>query len=237
MSTNPNMRIWDMVARPPADALKKISGGRLSGMSDVNPQHRYQAMTEVFGVCGFGWKFTIDRLWTEPGPDGNVFAFACVSVYVKLDGEWSDAIPGQGGNFLVEKEARGLHASDEGFKMAITDALGTAMKMLGVAADVYRGRWDGSKYRDSAPPAATPPANTPPAKPAFVWSTASSADRKAYILQRVAAIKQMADPVQSVEQLKNIVNKLKPNDLSPEDQAAVIDVIVKAEQDILAENS
>ena len=30
--------------------------------------------------------------------------------------------------------------------MATTDALGVAMKHLGVAADVYMGLWDGSKY-------------------------------------------------------------------------------------------
>jgi hypothetical protein len=32
--------------------------------------------------------------------------------------------------------------------MSITDALGTAMKMLGVAAKIYEGLYDGSKYRD-----------------------------------------------------------------------------------------
>jgi len=30
--------------------------------------------------------------------------------------------------------------------MAVTDALSVALKMLGVAADIYLGRWDGSKY-------------------------------------------------------------------------------------------
>ena len=38
--------------------------------------------------------------------------------------------------------------NDEGYKMAITDALGTAMKVIGVAADIYRGNFDGSKYRE-----------------------------------------------------------------------------------------
>ena len=32
--------------------------------------------------------------------------------------------------------------------MAVTDAIGTAMKMIGVAADIYFGKWDGSKYKD-----------------------------------------------------------------------------------------
>ena len=32
--------------------------------------------------------------------------------------------------------------------MAITDALSVAMKMIGVAADIYAGRWDGSRYNE-----------------------------------------------------------------------------------------
>ena len=36
--------------------------------------------------------------------------------------------------------------------MAVTDAFSTALKMLGVAADIYAGRWDGSKYKESLPP-------------------------------------------------------------------------------------
>ena len=49
---------------------------------------------------------------------------------------------------LIQKESSGLYSNDEGYKMAVTDALGTAMKMLGVAAEVYLGNFDGSKYRE-----------------------------------------------------------------------------------------
>lgn len=140
------------LSQPPAWALKKIQGGRLTGMTDINPQWRIQAMTEAYGLCGVGWKFEVVAKWTEPGPEGQVFVFADVHLYVKVDGEWSDPIPGNGGNKLVEKESRGLHANDEAFKMAITDALSTAMKMIGVAADIYAGMWDGTKYKRGAEP-------------------------------------------------------------------------------------
>ena len=144
-----SMGIWNAVCRPPATALKKIEAGRLRGKSDINPQWRYEAMTQLFGPCGAGWKYTIDRLWREEASDAQVFAFAQVSVCFKVDPEvWSEPIQGVGGSMLVAKESSGLHSSDEGYKMAITDALGTAMKMLGVAADVYAGKWDGSKYVD-----------------------------------------------------------------------------------------
>lgn len=148
--------IWSKLSRPPAGALKRIEAGRLKGKSDINPQWRYQAMTETFGPCGVGWKFEIVRTWTEPGPESQVFCFAQVHLYIKQLEAWSCPIPGVGGSMLVEKEKAGLHANDEAYKMAVTDALGTAAKMLGVAADVYLGNYDGSKYRAPAAPTEPP---------------------------------------------------------------------------------
>jgi len=148
MNKEKNMEIWNQVAQPPKEALSQIGGGRLRGMTDINPQWRYEALTEVFGVCGFGWRYRIIRVWREDAIDSQVFAFAEVEVQVKLNDEWSEPIPGIGGSMLVTKETKGLYACDEGYKMAITDALSTALKMIGVGADIYAGRWDGSKYSD-----------------------------------------------------------------------------------------
>ena len=144
-----NLEVWNKLNQPPKSALKTIKGGRLSGFTDVNPQWRYQAITEQFGMCGVGWKYTVDRVWMEPASDGQVFAFAEISLQVKQGDTWSERIPGIGGSMLVTKESSGLHSSDEGYKMAITDALSVAMKMLGVAADVYAGLWDGAKYTNA----------------------------------------------------------------------------------------
>lgn len=151
-SENEHTMYWDAVARPPATALKQIRGGRLTGMTDVNPQWRYRAMTETFGPCGDGWKYEITRTWTEPGTEGQVLAFAEVALYWRhgIGVAWCGPIPGIGGSMLVAKEKDGLRTNDEGFKMAVTDALSVAMKMLGVAADIYAGLWDGSKYKEEA---------------------------------------------------------------------------------------
>ncbi len=143
-----NMKFWNAMARPPLDALKTIKGGRLSGMSNISPQWRYKVMTENFGMVGFGWKYTVEKIWTSQGAYDEQFAFASINLYVLVDGVWSDAIPGEGGSMLVAKEKSGLHNSDEAFKMAVTDALGTAMAKLGVAADIYLARFDGSKYNE-----------------------------------------------------------------------------------------
>lgn len=148
-----NTKLWDALNRPPATALKKITGGRLKGMTDINPQWRYRALTEQLGPCGIGWKYTIDELWTVPGSADQVCAFARISLFVKYGEQWSEAVPGVGGSMLITKESGGLHTSDEAFKMAITDALSTACKMLGVAGDIYMGLWDGTKYAGGQEPA------------------------------------------------------------------------------------
>ncbi len=140
--------IWDAVKRPPESALKQIKGGRLTGMTDVNPQWRYRAMTEVFGPCGQGWKYEIARTWTDAGTEGQILAFAEIHLWWNDGEQWQGPIPGIGGSMLVAKERDGLRTNDEAFKMATTDALSVAMKMLGVAADIYAGRWDGTKYKE-----------------------------------------------------------------------------------------
>lgn len=140
------LEIWDKVKQPPKDALKEIRGGRLKGMTDINPQWRLKVMTEIFGPCGTGWRYEIVRLWNELGAGEEKAAFALVDVFYKQGDEWSMAVPGIGGNALVAKESAGPRTNDEAYKMAVTDAISTALKALGVGADIYAGKWDGSKY-------------------------------------------------------------------------------------------
>jgi hypothetical protein len=161
---NPNMRFYDQLRTPPATALKAITGGRLKGMTDINPQWRLEAMTSVFGPVGVGWKFEIVKLWTEPGPNGQVFCFAQVNVFFEYEKDrWSDPVPGLGGDMMIEEEGfddkKHLHANDECYKMAITDALGTAMKVIGVAAEVYAGHMFPTKYSRGTQEPQPAPAN------------------------------------------------------------------------------
>lgn len=134
-----NMSIYNSLCTPPNDALKPISFGNLKGKSDINPQWRYEAITNQFGPCGTGWKFTIDSHWIQPVSTGETMVFVMISFYYKDGDKWSEPIPAYGGDYLVKKDKNGIHGNDEAMKMAVTDALGTAMKMIGVAADVYRG--------------------------------------------------------------------------------------------------
>ncbi len=136
---------WDNLRKVPADALKEITFGKLKGKKDINPQWRYEAMTKEFGPCGIGWKYDIANTWTVP-VEKEVMLFVQINLSIKKDDAWSEPIPAIGGDFLLIVDKNGLHGNDEAYKMATTDALGAAMKMLGVAADVYRGHADDSKY-------------------------------------------------------------------------------------------
>lgn len=148
-----NLKLYERVRSVPENAKKPIKGGRLNGMTDISPMWRIKTLTEEFGPCGFGWKYTLDKQWVELGADGVLMAFCNITLYIKQDGVWSDGIPGTGGASLVAKEKNGLYSDDEAFKKALTDALSVACKAIGMGADVY---WDKDSKYNSAPEAVAP---------------------------------------------------------------------------------
>ena len=139
------MEIWQSLEKTPDEAKKPIEAGRLKGFTDINPCWRMKRLTEVFGPCGIGWKYQICNSYVLPGANEEVAAFVDILLYYKKDGEWSEGVPGLGGSMFVAKESKGLHTSDECFKMALSDAIGTACKALGMSADIYFSK-DRSKY-------------------------------------------------------------------------------------------
>lgn len=148
-----NMEIWNKLATTPEEAKRKISGGRLNGFTDINPMWRLRRLTEVFGPCGIGWSYKVVNQREIAGANGEIALFLDVELQVKVGDQWSAPIPGLGGNMLVAKESGDLRTNDEAYKMALSDAIGTACKALGMSEDVYmsgKGR-TGSKYQEAAP--------------------------------------------------------------------------------------
>lgn len=143
-----NLKIWNSVKQVPTQFLKTIDFGKLKGKSDINPQWRLMAMTQAFGVIGHGWTYRIVRTWTDHNPTtGEVMCFAEVAVKTKLDGEWGEEFSGIGGSAIVEKNKNGIVSNDDGYKMAVTDALSVAFKAIGIAGDIYLNLFDSSKYQ------------------------------------------------------------------------------------------
>ena len=135
-----NLDIYEASRAVPKEAQKSFNNGRFSG-TDINPMWRIKKLTELFGACGLGWYYEIISERAEQ--HGNVtIAVVDLNLYIKVDGEWSKPIYGTGGNTIVT--AKGA-VSDEGYKMALTDALSVACKALGIGADIYFDK-DKTKY-------------------------------------------------------------------------------------------
>lgn len=155
--TTDNLYIYNQARSVPQEAQKEIKAGRLKGMTDINPMWRIKKLTELFGPCGVGWKYRIADYRLEEAPTKEIAAFLEITLQVKIDGEWSQEIPGIGGSAFAAQEKSGMHMNDECFKMALTDAISVACKALGIGADVYyakdRSKYDGGQGDGEAPPA------------------------------------------------------------------------------------
>lgn len=149
-----NLEIYNKYAEVPQNAQKTIKGGRLNGMTDINPMWRIKCLTEQFGVCGIGWYAKTVNKQILDGANGEKVAVVDLELYVKVDGEWSMPIEGSGGSMFVANERNGAYTSDEAFKMAYTDALSVCCKLLGFGADIY---WQGGRTKyDRADPTDPP---------------------------------------------------------------------------------
>ena len=141
-----NLQIYERVRNVPESAKKAFNNGRFKG-TDINPMWRIKTLTEQFGPCGFGWYTEVLSARAEQIDQDTTIAIVDLNLIVKMDGEWSKPIFGTGGNVLKSKTKNGVNVSDEGYKMAYTDALSVACKHLGVGADVYWDK-DRTKYTD-----------------------------------------------------------------------------------------
>lgn len=140
-----NLELYNKVRNVPQKAQKEIKGGRLKGMTDINPMWRIKTLTEQFGICGIGWKTEIVNKWLDNGANGEIIANVEIKLYVKIQEQWSDGIPGIGGSKFTSKESNSIYTDDECYKKAYTDACSVACKNLGIGADVYFEK-DRTKY-------------------------------------------------------------------------------------------
>lgn len=165
-----NLRLWRDLFAVPSNRLKEFQrSGGFKG-HDINPTWRMERMTEVFGPVGWGWNYEIMERWREsfgikkrkdaPREDvENVFVRLRVWYVLPEEKPVWRKDPETGAfdrtkppmNALFTGEQIGgteiERGADETWKMAITDALGKCMVQIGLAASIYLGQWDDSKYR------------------------------------------------------------------------------------------
>ena len=138
------MTIWNAGYKVPKDAQKEFSNGRFKG-SSIEPTWRYRVLTELFGACGMGWRFV--QVNSQYSPDGS--AHYCTG-YLEYVTEGTLADPDArihrtstltGGTPVYAK------GQDETPKMSETDCISKLCHHMGIAGDVYAGKFDGDKYQ------------------------------------------------------------------------------------------
>ena len=142
------LETYEKLRTVPKEAQKQFNNGKFSG-TDINPMWRIKKMTEVFGMCGIGWYVEVVNREMIKADNGEQSAFVSVNLYIKDEksGEWSKPIYGEGGNSYEKVTRNGISVSDEAFKMAYTDAISNATKMLGLGADIWFAN-DKTKYTE-----------------------------------------------------------------------------------------
>lgn len=143
--TTKNLRYYAYSRAVPKEAQKDFNNGSFSG-TDINPMWRIRMLTEMFGPAGIGWYTEVLSERQEQLTEDTTISIVDLNLYINVNGQWSKPIFGTGGNTLKTKTSKGyIKTTDEGYKMAYTDALGVACKALGIGAEVYWSR-DKTKY-------------------------------------------------------------------------------------------
>lgn len=167
MSKEYNMALWHKYAEPPAEALKGFDNGNFKG-TDISPMWRIRCLTEEFGPCGIGWYTEIVEHWSEVAWSSDIEQCVTTHVRIKLyyvdeqTGEWSKPVEAVGGNTMTmySRKYKTTRVSDEAYKMAYTDAIGGACKMLGIGGSVYWERGYSKYERDYVEPQTSEPVQT-----------------------------------------------------------------------------
>lgn len=141
-----NLRIWSALEKTdPAQTKGFNRAGGFKGTA-VKPIWITKRLTEQFGPCGEGWGVNEPHFQVVPAGE-EILVYCTVSVW---HGERANIIYGVGGDKVLTKRSSGPFADDEAFKKSFTDAIGNAVKQLGVAADVHMGLFDDDKYVEQA---------------------------------------------------------------------------------------
>lgn len=145
-----NKALWSRVCMTDPKAVKPITGKQYQGNSP-KPYWLIERATEEFGPVGIGWGVTVKSERFERLGEFDVLHVAVVSVWYVLDGKRSETFDQMGGTKAAYKTSKGVLMVDEDAgKKSVTDGMVKCLSMIGFAGDIFSGRWDDSKYVESA---------------------------------------------------------------------------------------
>ena len=136
-----HLDLWNRFADIDPAFTKPITGKDYMGTSP-NPHYVIQCLTEMFGPVGvgFGWEVEQD----EFTPIGEEVLHWCRIRFWHTDR--SNGFSAYGQTKALMKTKNGLRLDEDAPKKSLTDAVTKAASQIGIAANIFLGRWDDSKY-------------------------------------------------------------------------------------------
>ena len=136
-----NLKIWQAFADIDPQFTKPITGKAYKGTSP-NPHYVIMCLTNLFGPAGqgFGWEVLcegFERLGDE------VLHWCRIRFWHTNRENWFEAY---GQTKAVLKTKNGSLVDEDAPKKSLTDAIVKAASQLGIAANIFLGRWDDQKY-------------------------------------------------------------------------------------------
>lgn len=139
-----NFALWNRHADVDPKFTKPISGKDYGGTSP-NPQYVIRCLTEMFGPVGkgFGWSVLAEAF----EPLGDTHLHWCRIRFWWRDEQGEHSVEEYGQTKAAYVTSKGSHRVDEDApKKSLTDAIIKGASHLGVAANIFLGRWDDQKY-------------------------------------------------------------------------------------------
>lgn len=139
--TSPNLALWSRHADVDPAFTKKITGKPYQGTSP-SPQYVIKCLTDMFGPVGkgFGWDVLADGFQ----PLGEEVLHWCRIRF--WHGDRSQHFEAYGQTKAVLRTKNGPMADEDAPKKSLTDAIVKAASQIGVAANIFLGRWDDARY-------------------------------------------------------------------------------------------
>lgn len=146
--------LWTKLERTDPAATKRFDKGSFKGTA-VDPVYNLKRVTEALGPVGFawGWRIVKDELVKfEEGDEPTWIHTAIVRAWFRQEDGAVQEVEHVGQTIAARYVGRGqqrrFFVDDEYAKKSVTDALSKIMLSLGASADVWLGRFDGSKYAE-----------------------------------------------------------------------------------------
>lgn len=136
-----NLEIWNRFADIDPKFTKPITGKAYKGTSP-NPQYVIRCLTDLFGPVGkgFGWEVVAEGFT----PLGDEILHWCRIQF--WHGAREDWFESYGQTKALMKTKGGMMSDEDAPKKSLTDAIIKAASHLGIAANIFLGRWDDQKY-------------------------------------------------------------------------------------------